>query len=50
LVHAFVASGTAVVAGVDLAAGGEARITDEAVDVAVDGELLVCAMPGRIPA
>ena len=49
-VHAFVASGTAVVAGADLAAGGEARITDEAVDIAVAGELLVCAMRRPIPA
>jgi len=39
-----------VVAGADLAAGGEARITDEAVDIAVAGELLVCAMRRPIPA
>jgi redox-sensitive bicupin YhaK (pirin superfamily) len=49
-VHAFVASGTAVVAGTDLAAGGDARITDEAVEVAVDGELIVSAMLRPIPA
>jgi hypothetical protein len=39
-VHVFVAHGTARIGGVDLAAGDEARITDEPVDVDVDGELL----------
>lgn len=40
-VHAYVATGTAILNGVDLGAGDEARITDESVDVEVDGELLV---------
>jgi len=40
-VHAFVARGTARIGGVELAAGDEARITDESVDVEARGELLV---------
>ena len=40
-VHVYVASGTAVVAGVELVAGDEARITEDAVGVEADGQLLV---------
>jgi len=49
-VHVFVADGTARVGAAELAAGDEARITDEAVDVAAEGELLVWEMFRPIPA
>ena len=43
-VHVYVADGTARVGAAELDAGDEARITDEAVDVAARGELLVWEM------
>jgi quercetin 2,3-dioxygenase len=43
-VHAFAADGRARVGAAELTAGDEARISDEAVDVAVQGELLVWEM------
>jgi hypothetical protein len=43
-VHAFVADGTARVGATELAAGDEARISAEAVDVEARGELLVWEM------
>lgn len=40
-VHVYVATGTATIGRVELGTGDEARITDEAVDINGDGELLV---------
>jgi quercetin 2,3-dioxygenase len=46
--HVYAASGTATVAGLDLATGDEARITDQPVVVTGPGELLVWTMASAI--
>lgn len=47
-VHVYVARGTARVAGLDLATGDEARITDQPVDIAGPGEVLSWAMASAL--